>query len=308
MPLALPAAEVEITPELVARLLREQHPDLANLPLGTTFNGWDNVCIRLGADHLLRLPRRSAGASLIMREIEWLPRLSAGWSFRAPVPERAGVPGAGYPWHWSIVPWIEGELAHAAPLDTLGARELGRALAEIHQPAGADAPRNEFRSPSLAARTERLVARLRALEAAERTWDLQLNAALELYADGAARGTGPRTFAHLDLHASNVLTRDGHLAGILDWGDCAAAQPEADLGQAFCLIGGARMTELIGAYVAAGGRGAAASSSGDLSADAWARTRSEALMYAAFLASIDDAAYSDAGWAALNALGVARRR
>jgi aminoglycoside phosphotransferase (APT) family kinase protein len=300
---------VEISHELVTRLLREQHPDLARLPFGATYEGWDNVCIRLGTDRLLRLPRRGASARLIESELAWLPRLSAGWSFRAPVPERAGVPGAGYPWRWSIVPWIEGRLAYAAPLDARGARELGRALAEIHQPASAEAPHNEFRSPPLAARTERLLTRLRKLEAVQpQSWELHLDAAMELYADGAARSAGPRTFAHLDLHGGNVLTQDGRLAGIIDWGDFAAAQPEADLGQAFCLVGSALMGDLLQAYSAAGGRSACTSSSGDLSSDAWARTRSESVIYAAFLASIEDAAYSDAGWAALAAWGVARRR
>jgi aminoglycoside phosphotransferase (APT) family kinase protein len=309
MPLALPSAEVEITRELVTRLLREQHPDLADLALGSSYEGWDNVSIRLGAEQLVRLPRRAVSAPLLVHELAWLPRLAPGWSFRAPVPRRAGVPGAGYPWRWSIVDWIEGDVAYASPLDAAGAGELGRALAEIHKAASADAPHNPFRSPPLAARSERFVARLRALEAAEpQLWKLDLDAALELYADGAARCSGARTFAHLDLHGRNVLTREGHLAGILDWGDSAAAQPEADLGQAFCLVGSVGMPHLVEAYISAPGQRAGVVDRGDLSHDAWARTRAEALMYAMFLATIEDAPYADSGWAALGALGVAGRR
>jgi hypothetical protein len=94
----------------------------------------------------------------------------------------------------------------------------------------------------------------------------------------------------------------------LDWGDCAAAQPEADLGQAFCLVGAAAMPELVAAYARAGGCGRDAVGALDLAPDVWARTHAEAVGYAVFLASLDQAAYARAGWAALAALGVARRR
>jgi hypothetical protein len=36
----MPAAEVEITTELVRRLLRAQQPDLAGLPVEPLANGW----------------------------------------------------------------------------------------------------------------------------------------------------------------------------------------------------------------------------------------------------------------------------
>lgn len=46
----MPAAEVEITAELVRRLLRAQHPDLAGLPVEPLANGWHpaNILIRDG--------------------------------------------------------------------------------------------------------------------------------------------------------------------------------------------------------------------------------------------------------------------
>ncbi|MEL6983474.1 MAG: hypothetical protein AAFO29_13695, partial [Actinomycetota bacterium] len=58
-----PAAEVDIDPELVARLLADQCPDLAELPLRELASGWDNVMYRLGPDLVVRLPRRSAIAA-----------------------------------------------------------------------------------------------------------------------------------------------------------------------------------------------------------------------------------------------------
>ena len=54
-----PAAEWAIDAALVAGLLAEQHPDLADLPLREVDAGWDNALFRLGDDLAVRLPRRA---------------------------------------------------------------------------------------------------------------------------------------------------------------------------------------------------------------------------------------------------------
>ena len=46
--MATPAAELEIDEPLVHSLLVEQQPDLADLPIRTVANGWDNVVLQLG--------------------------------------------------------------------------------------------------------------------------------------------------------------------------------------------------------------------------------------------------------------------
>jgi hypothetical protein len=38
----MPAVEVEVSADLVRRLLADQHPDLARLPVEFLANGWDN--------------------------------------------------------------------------------------------------------------------------------------------------------------------------------------------------------------------------------------------------------------------------
>ncbi|MFB4264654.1 hypothetical protein [Nonomuraea sp. GTA35] len=70
-----PAAEADIDDDLVDRLIRAQHPDLAG-PLTAVANGWDNVIHRLGADLSVRLPRRRVAVDLIVNEQRWLPVLA----------------------------------------------------------------------------------------------------------------------------------------------------------------------------------------------------------------------------------------
>jgi len=98
----MPAAEHDVDASLVHALLREQHSDLAGLPLVDAGHGWDNSLYRLGDDLLVRLPRRRASADLIEQECRWLPELAPRLPMATPVPLRIGRPGCGYPWAWSI--------------------------------------------------------------------------------------------------------------------------------------------------------------------------------------------------------------
>lgn len=296
-----PPAEVQIDNALVTALLKSQFPDLAGLPLGSRQEGWDNVTIRLGEELAVRLPRRSYGATLVATEFGWLPRVSAEWTFRLPRLVRMGEPGVGYPWRWSVVTWLEGKIAYDAPLSADGARDLGRALAEVHVVAQANAPRNPFRSTSLASRAERFDLRLQALTVRYGN-AVHSDAALTIFQQGAIQEPGPVTWTHLDLHGRNVITLEGRLSGILDWGDAAAGDPASDLGQALTLVGSEHFEELSRAYADAGG---AAAPQGHLSASTTARIRAEAVAHAVMLAGIDEDGHSRAGWTALAAMGAA---
>ena len=134
----MPAAEVDITDDLVRALLAEQHPDLADLALTPLAFGWDNAIFRLGDDLVVRLPRRQLGADLVEHEHRWLPELARILPIPIPAPVREGVPGHGFPWRWSVCPFFDGDVAAdvtlAAP--TREAQRLGDFVAALHR-AGA---------------------------------------------------------------------------------------------------------------------------------------------------------------------------
>src|SRR5262249_39123803 len=54
----------------------------------------------------------------------------------------------------------------------------------------------------------------------------------------AARNSTQRVWLHGDLHAQNVLTRNGALAGVIDWGDICSGDPATDLAAVWGLIPG----------------------------------------------------------------------
>jgi len=155
MILSKPEAEIAIDTALVRALVAEQHPDLALAPLVDVGEGWDNRLFRLGSDLVVRLPRRAASAELIDHELRWLPQLAPRLPLAVPAIQRAGRPGAGFPWNWSIASWVPGDPAlHVPPRDLRAtAAALGAFLRALHQSAPQDAPRNPWRGVPLADRT-----------------------------------------------------------------------------------------------------------------------------------------------------------
>ncbi|OFI39448.1 aminoglycoside phosphotransferase [Arthrobacter sp. SW1] len=275
----MPAADVEITPGLVRRLLREQVPALASEPLEPVANGWDNAVYRLGSTRAVRLPRRDAAAGLVLHEQRWLP----GYARRSPVPLPAplfaGRPGAGYPWHWSVLPWFEGIPAMRLPPveRKAAAEELAAFLAAIHAPAPADAPVNPFRGVPLAHRSAAVLERLGDRDrfpGAERlraVWAQALEAPVH---------AGPPLWLHGDLHPANVLFTPPHargpaLAAVIDFGDLGAGDPAVDLAAAWLMFDDGGRQRFMAAY---GGTG-----------DMWERARGWALnLGTALLAHSDD--------------------
>ena len=225
---AMPAAEVDVSEELVRALLADQHPDLAALPLVVVGEGWDNVMYRLGEHYSVRVPRREMAAPLVLNEQRWLPELASRLPIPVPAPVRIGVPALGFPWHWSVLPWFDGEMAESAPLRDAyeAAALLGWFVRELNQPAPPDYPPNPYRGVPLATRHDPTVERIAQLAdeidapAITRVWD-------ELCATPVY--DGPPLWIHGDLHPANVLVRDGVIAAVIDFGDISAGDRAVDL-------------------------------------------------------------------------------
>lgn len=219
-----PPAEITVDGALARRLLSAQHPDLAGLPVRPAGSGWDNAMYRLGDTLAVRLPRRAMAAKLIAHEQRWLPELADRLPLKVPAPVRIGQPDAGYPWRWSVVPWLEGETADRAAMHVTEAAVFAEFVRALHAAPPAEAPANPARSVPLAEKAPDTQARIARL--GERVPER----VRQIWADGLAApvDTAP-TWIHGDLHARNVLVADGEIAGVIDWGDMAAGDPATDL-------------------------------------------------------------------------------
>jgi aminoglycoside phosphotransferase (APT) family kinase protein len=252
----MPAAEVEVSADLVRRLLADQHPDLARLPVEFLANGWDNELYRVGDGFIARLPRRALGAEIIKNEQRWLPGLAPRLPLPIPYPERTGVPAHGYPYCWSVVPYLPGvPAAQASSFDPArAAAALGGFLGALHVPAPADAPANPFRGIPLAGRDASFAANL-ALLTSQAGQDLDRDAVVRGW--DAALATpgydGPPLWLHGDLHPANILVNDGQVSGVIDFGDITAGDPANDLSVAWMLLPLRCRADFWSAYQAAGG-------------------------------------------------------
>ncbi|GAB2466298.1 phosphotransferase [Xylanimonas ulmi] len=283
-------AELDVTVALARALLREQHPDLAALPLRVAANGWDNVMVRAGERLVLRLPRRAAAAPLVEHERAALPLLAptlrrAVPDVVVPVPLRAGAPSAalGYPWPWSVAPWADGVAAAATPVPArrAWAPTLGRLLAALHRPPGGGvlAPHNPFRGVPLRQRARPALAET---EPGARLWDAAL---------AAAPYDGPPVWLHGDPHPANLVVapashhgaRD-RLAAVVDFGDVTAGDPASDLGSLWLTFDAAGRAACRDALTTAGaGPGGAGWDEAT-----WTRARGWALVYASAMLAHPD--------------------
>lgn len=224
----MPAAEVDVTEDVVRRLLAEQNPELADLPIEPLAYGWDNVSFRLGSDLVARLPRRQLAAGLIANEVRWLPVLAPRLPLPIPVPVFQGAPSAGYPWEWLVAPLLPG--TPACSTDAIDfevcTRQLGGFFASLHQPAPDEAPKNPFRGGPLSDRDAPTRERLEMV-----VDEVDARALLELWecALAAPLHAGPEVWLHGDAHACNLLVQDGSLSGVIDFGDITAGDPATDL-------------------------------------------------------------------------------
>lgn len=285
----MPAAEVDVSPDLVRRLLTAQHPDLADLPIKVMANGWDNVMCRLGNDLVVRLPRREAAGQLLVHEQTWLPVLQPRLPLPIPAPVRIGQPGLGYPWAWSIVPLLPGQVAAQNPPDDMHdtAVRLAAFLGALHVPAPPDAPRNPFRGIPLTDRRATLIDSLDVLAGL-----VDRSAVLDAWEDAISAPTWDTSpvWLHGDLHPANILVHDGRISAVIDFGDITAGDPATDLSVAWMLLPAQQHDAFQDAY-----RAAAPDAADD--EDRWRRARGWALALSiAFLAhSADNAQLAEIG-------------
>lgn len=230
---------MEITDDLVRALLREQHPDLAGLPVRFAARGWDCQMWRLGDELAVRLPFATPTADdLLRKEHAWLPRLAPHLPLPVPVPQRLGEPSELFPRTWIVTTWVPGEPADHVPAVNAGAGDtLAAFLTALHVPAPKGAPTGGgHRGGPLSEHAGHFPEGL--AEAARRGLVAEPDAVRTVWNDAATapEWDGPPVWLHGDLHPANVLTRDGELHGVIDFGDMAAGDPACDLASAWILL------------------------------------------------------------------------
>ncbi|NUP51860.1 MAG: phosphotransferase [Catenulispora sp.] len=235
-------SEIEMTPDLVRDLLREQHPDLAGLPIREVEGGWGNQMWRLGDDLAVRMQRMGDSPVPQLKERRWLPLLAPRLPLPIPTPVRSGTPSERFPKMWTVMTWVQG-----TPLDqgsiTRGdhaADKLADFLKALHVEAPADAPDASVFGVHPRECTDGFEHFLGSLDLGDSggSGDFAEKDIRAVWDDAVAAvdWPGPPVWVHGDLHPANVVVAEGTLAGVVDFEAVCAGDPAWDLAAAWVLL------------------------------------------------------------------------
>lgn len=210
----------EVSGESAVRRLREQLPDLADGRIEPIRSGWDSHAFVVEDTWIVRVPRRREAEESLRREVALLAAIAARLPSCTPEVERvtdespicvvtrkiAGAPASGHP-------QTGVELGRfLATLHALPAESLPLPASDISSwRAAHDDRRSQF---------ERCVFPL--LDPDERRLAHNLFASVAFDFEPAP--------VHGDLGSEHVLCgTDGHIEGVIDWGDARIGDPAIDL-------------------------------------------------------------------------------
>jgi aminoglycoside phosphotransferase (APT) family kinase protein len=233
-------ARPQIDGALVRRLVDTQFPQWAGLPLKLLNPaGSDHVIYRLGEELSVRLPRHAGAIGQARKEFEWLPRLAPHLPLAVPVPVGVGDPDFGYPWPWAVSRWLDGEVATVEALagSSTAAVELAQFLAALQQFAPEDIPaENSHEDLTGRPLSDRDRATRVAIAQVDGVFDAAAMTALWDAALSAPGWDRPPVWFHGDFHTGNLLTVDGRLSAVIDFGGLGTGDPACDLMIAFTLM------------------------------------------------------------------------
>jgi aminoglycoside phosphotransferase (APT) family kinase protein len=234
----------QITAEVAARLVAEQFPQWAELPVRPVgLNGWDNTTFRLGDELSIRLPSGAGYATAVDKEQRWLPLLAPQLPLPIPVPVAVGRPGRDYPWQWSIYRWLDGSPSSVGRITDPNAFavDLAGFLTALYAIDAVDGPPAGSHSAHRGGPLGYFD-------------DEEIPAALDLLADDtgvdtaavgevwqaalSSRWEQPPVWVHGDVVGSNLLVADGKLSGVIDFGCAAVGDPACDLVMAWTSFAG----------------------------------------------------------------------
>ncbi|MFI1438032.1 aminoglycoside phosphotransferase family protein [Streptomyces fructofermentans] len=224
--------ELDIDAALVTRLVAAQFPRWAGLPVVRVPSaGTDNAMYRLGDDLVVRLPRRPGGADQAAKEQRWLPLIAPHLPLPVPVPVASGTPGEGYGLPWGVFRWLDGEtVLDAPPTGPAGladaAVRLGGFVSALRAADATGGPPSWRGGPLTDDPGVR--AAVRGL-AADGTLDARVATAAWEDALRLPRWSGRPVWLHGDLLPGNLLTGNGRLSAVIDFGGLGVGDPAADV-------------------------------------------------------------------------------
>ncbi|WP_144276266.1 phosphotransferase [Demequina sp. NBRC 110053] len=230
---------IYISDEMARALIDEQFPRFAHEELGRRYTLEDQFAIRIGDDYGAIFPRTSDKDAAYARVTELVAAQAARWSFPASLPIARGVPGHGFPYHWTLVRWISASSSAFVPLHGSSVRALGAAIRQIHEGAPRQAPINPVTGIGLEAmRAEfELMLSFAVAKGAPENRVIDEASVRAAYDAGASAPVDVApSWTHGRLEPRAIMSDRGDFAGILLWHNFGAGDVAGDLGFASTMV------------------------------------------------------------------------
>jgi aminoglycoside phosphotransferase (APT) family kinase protein len=240
--------EVRATSEQVRALLAAQCPPWADLPVSALpgdVEGTDHVLFRIGDGLVARMPKVAYAVEQAESDARWLPLLAPHLPVQIPVPLHLGQPGAGFPWAWTVTPWVDGVTPPRLGCDDVPlARDVAAFARALHRidPSGGPLTSPGSRGASLAHLDEDLRSVLSRLAHHDDGFDVAAAATAWDACVSAPEWDGPPVWIHGDLQPGNLITDAGRLVSVIDFGALGLGDPAPDVAPALWTFTGAART------------------------------------------------------------------
>ncbi|QSO53354.1 phosphotransferase [Alicyclobacillus curvatus] len=232
-------ADIDITETMVQEVLSSQFPELLPARVELLDAGWDNFVFIVNQIYVFRFPRRKIAVELIEMENQLLPWLAPQLPVMIPNPRFMGGQSSLYPFSGYLK--IDGIVPYRVHLTdeqrTKAAHPLARFLRALHTLDTEQAIAHRIAASDTIFRldTKKRIPQLveRINEARKKGLIRETGpmlAFLEDLTDMPLRTAHRRTVVHGDLNFRNFLiTKNGDLTGVIDWGDAHIGHPAVDL-------------------------------------------------------------------------------
>ncbi|TXI92912.1 MAG: aminoglycoside phosphotransferase family protein [Neisseriales bacterium] len=234
--------EFLINESMVQKLLDEQCPFLANLPLTPIpSTGTEHTLFRLGKDYIIRLPRVEWSIESVNKTIEkefkWVPQLAKSLKMSIAEPIFKGKPANDYPWSWTIAKWNDGHNPDFEKADeyNLLAKDLAYFLNDLHSVTLPNGPLSRRGLPllKLDIETKKAIAELEGeinTQTVTELWTQLLNIPIWNHS---------HVWVHGDFLPGNILVKNNRLNAVIDFSDLGVGDPACDLIIAWSLFNSA---------------------------------------------------------------------
>jgi len=227
--------QINIDVKIVKSLINEQFPHYNDLPL-CEYNstGTVNSIFRLGNDYCVRLPYLKEFEDSILNEHKILPYIKNYISIKIPQSIELGKPGNLYPYHWAIHSWIDGDYYNDNKISNYQEiiSELVNFIKELHSielskdaPKAGRKPLKELNSLTV----DSLNNSKNEIDYQKiiKIWEILVNSPV---------WDNNSVWIHSDLLKPNILIKNNHILGIVDFGSAGIGDPAFDIISAWAVF------------------------------------------------------------------------